>query len=130
MMKEWLIFASERAIIVIDGLALIIIAYATIEAFLRILGAAFTPEDNRRREIWLRYARWLVGGLTFQLAADIIETSITTDWEAVGRIAAIAIIRTFLNYFLERDLAEVYARQLEAQEGEGGAPGRPRIETT
>ena len=45
-------------------------------------------------------------GLTFQLAADIIETSITTGWEAVGRIAAIAVIRTFLNYFLERDLAE------------------------
>ena len=66
---------------------------------------------HERREVWLRYARWLVAGLTFQLAADIIETSITTSWEAVGRIAAIAVIRTFLNYFLERDLAETRERQ-------------------
>ena len=41
-----------------------------------------------------------------QLAADIIETAITTDWEAIGRVAAIAVIRTFLNYFLERDMSE------------------------
>ena len=40
-----------------------------------------------------------------------------TRW---GRLAAIALIRTFLDYFLERDLAEVRARQHEA------APSRPR----
>jgi uncharacterized membrane protein len=54
-----------------------------------------------------------VVALTFQLAADIIETSITTSWEAVGRIAAVAVIRTFLNYFLERDLSEVRERKPE-----------------
>jgi uncharacterized membrane protein len=54
-----------------------------------------------------------VAGLTFQLAADIIETSIRSDWEAIARIGAIAVIRTFLNYFLERDLAEVRERQHE-----------------
>jgi uncharacterized membrane protein len=37
----------------------------------------------------------------------------TTGWEAVGRLAAIAVIRTFLNYFLERDLGEVRERQHE-----------------
>jgi hypothetical protein len=58
-------------------------------------------------DVWLRYGRWLVAGLTFQLAADIIETSITANWEAIGRIAAIAAVRTFLDYFLERNLAEV-----------------------
>ena len=66
-----------------------------------------------QRDAWLRYARWLVVGLTFQLAADIIETSISTSWEAIGRLAAIAVIRTFLNYFLERDLAEMRERQHE-----------------
>ena len=65
------------------------------------------------RDVWLRYARWLVVGLTFQLAADIIETSIRSDWTAIGQLAAIAVIRTFLNYFLEKDLAEVRERQRE-----------------
>jgi uncharacterized membrane protein len=113
-MKEWLIFVTESAIVVIDWMALVIILIGTVEAFFRGLGAMLaSPSGHERRDIWLRYARWLVAGLTFQLAADIIETSITTDWQAVGRIAAIAVIRTFLNYFLERDLAEVRERQNE-----------------
>ena len=68
---------------------------------------------HERREIWLRFARWLVAGLTFQLAADIIESSITTSWESVARLGAIAVIRTFLNYFLERDVADT--RELQHQ---------------
>jgi uncharacterized membrane protein len=111
-MKEWVIHASEHAIVVIDMLALVIVVYASIEAFVRALPLALTPGPHpAARDVWLRYARWLVAALTFQLAADIVETSITTSWEAVGRIAAIAVIRTFLNYFLERDLAEVRERE-------------------
>ena len=69
--------------------------------------AAIRPlSDQERRRTWLRYARWLVAALTFQLAADIIETSVTTDWQTIGRLGAIAVIRTFLNYFLERDVEE------------------------
>jgi hypothetical protein len=35
----------------------------------------------------------------------------------VARLAAIAVIRTFLNYFLERDLAEIRERQHEQPKG-------------
>jgi uncharacterized membrane protein len=112
--KEWLIVVTENAVVLIDWMALVVVLIGTVEAFFRGLGAMLSsPTGHERRDIWLRYARWLVAGLTFQLAADIIETSITTDWEAVGRIAAIAVIRTFLNYFLDRDLAEVRERQNE-----------------
>jgi uncharacterized membrane protein len=116
-MKQWLVIATENAIVVIDMLALLIIVIGTLEAFVggvRVMLAS--PSGHERRDVWLRYARWLVAGLTFQLAADIIETSITTSWDAVGRIAAVAVIRTFLNYFLERDLSEVRGRQREAAE--------------
>ena len=115
MMKEWLIFATEYAVIGIDALALVLIVIGTIEAFISGLRTMFSsPTGHERRDIWLRLGRWLIAGLTFQLAADIIETSITTGWQAVARLAAIALIRTFLNYFLERDLSEVRARQHEA----------------
>ena len=65
------------------------------------------------RDIWIRYARWLVAALTFQLAADIVETTIAPSFEDIGRLAAIAAIRTFLNFFLERDLREM--RGIEAE---------------
>ncbi|MGM4905915.1 DUF1622 domain-containing protein [Tardiphaga sp. 866_E4_N2_1] len=121
-MKEWLIYATENAIVVIDALALVIIVVGTVEAFFSGMRAMLgSPSGHERRDVWLRYARWLVAGLTFQLAADIVETSITTDWNATGRIAAVALIRTFLNYFLDRDLEEVRGRQRET----GAAPAKP-----
>lgn len=111
-MKELFTAASEQAIVVIDALALVIIVFAALEAFIKGIRAMFTPlTGQERRDIWLRFARWLVAGLTFQLAADIVESSITTSWESVARLGAIAVIRTFLNYFLERDVAE--ARELQ-----------------
>lgn len=113
-MKEWLVHATEISIMAIDGMALLIIAAGTIEAFVNGVRVLVSSSSSHvRRDVWLRYARWLVVGLTFQLAADIIESSISTSWEAIGRLAAIAVIRTFLNYFLEKDLAEVRERQHE-----------------
>ena len=116
-MKEWLVFVTEPAIVLIDAVALVVIVYGTLEALVgsvRLL--AGERSGHLRREVWLRYGRWLVAGLTFQLAADIIESSIATGWESIGRLAAIAVIRTFLNYFLERDLAEVRERERETAE--------------
>lgn len=130
-MKEWLVHATEISIMAIDGMALLIIAAGTIEAFVNGVRVLVSSSSSHvRRDVWLRYARWLVVGLTFQLAADIIESSISTSWEAIGRLAAIAVIRTFLNYFLEKDLAEVRERQHEppprALAGSGaGVCGRP-----
>jgi uncharacterized membrane protein len=114
VIHEWLIVASEYAITAIDIIALVVIVFGTLQAALGVARAMFaTLSGSVRREIWLQYARWLVAGLTFQLAADIIETAITTDWEAIGRVAAVAVIRTFLNYFLERDMAEARERSGE-----------------
>ena len=108
-MEEWLRLATQDTILVIDAMALIIVAFGTAEAFLAGLRAAFpaSAAHRRVREVWLRYGRWLVAGLTFQLAADIIGTSIAPNWQELGQLGAIAVIRTFLNFFLERDLAEL-----------------------
>jgi uncharacterized membrane protein len=116
-LEEWLFSASKSAIFAIDAIALVVIVLGTVEAvFAMARHLLFNPVAGaERRNIWLRYARWLVAGLTFQLAADIIETSITTGWEAVARLGAIAVIRTFLNYFLERDVDEVRQRQRPAE---------------
>ena len=125
-MHEWFVLISEVAILLIDAIALVVIVAGTLQALVSGLRVMFdAPSGPLRREVWLRYARWLVAGLTFQLAADIIETSITTDWTAIARVAAIAVIRTFLNYFLERDLTEVRERQKDGHPTEAQtAPAR------
>jgi uncharacterized membrane protein len=60
--------------------------------------------QGMRRMAWLSFARWLLLGLEFTLAADIVRSAILPSWDDIGQLAAIALIRTFLNYFLERDL--------------------------
>lgn len=124
-MKELLATATEYTVVLIDFFALIIIAIATIEVAIGVTRLLFAePDGDKRRDIWLRYARWLVAGLTFQLASDIVESSIMTDWEAVGRLAAIAVIRTFLNYFLERDIEDVRERKRTASTEKADAADR------
>ena len=116
VVRDWLISASEVATIIIDAMALLIVAIGTVIAFCSAPRLMLShPDGHERRTVWLSYARWLVAGLTFQLAADIIESSVTTSWDAVGRLGAIAVIRTFLNYFLERDLAETRVREREVE---------------
>jgi hypothetical protein len=80
-----------------------------------------SSDGHHERDVWLRLGRWLVAGLTFQLAADVLETAITTSWDEVARLAAIAAIRTFLNYFLERDLGEIRATQRSVESANDGS---------
>jgi uncharacterized membrane protein len=111
-MEDWLDLVTKDVVIVIDAMALIVVVIGTIEAFFTGLRVAFParPANPCFREAFQRYGRWLVAGLTFQLAADIIETSIAPSWQEVWRLGAIAAIRTFLNFFLERDLSELRER--------------------
>src|SRR5687768_4658141 len=121
-MQEWLVTVSEPAIVAIDIIALAVIVVGTLRAVYDCFGLLFARNGitgHERRTVWMRYSHWLVAGLTFQLAADIIESSITPDWDGIGRLAAVAVIRTFLNYFLERDVSEI--RELEQR----GEPEKP-----
>jgi uncharacterized membrane protein len=105
--KDWLILATNSAVVIIDWLALIVIVLGAAEAFVRGVWTMFASTNGHiESDAWLRLGRWLVAGLTFQLAADILETAITTSWDEVARHGAIAAIRTFLNFFLERDIRE------------------------
>ena len=50
------------------------------------------------------FSGWLVLALEFLLAADVLRTAISPTWTDIGQLAAIAAIRTFLNYFLGLDV--------------------------
>jgi len=119
MLKDFLVASTLQAVVIIDLMALVIIVFGTFDAFIRGGYVLLTQQaGHERRDVWLRYARWLVAGLTFQLAADIIETSITPSWEEIAKVGAVAVIRTFLNFFLERDLNEVRERQRDVEVSE------------
>lgn len=113
-MREWLVLGTEYAIVVIDAIAFLTIVLGTFDICVRALVLEIKRASHaEKRNAWLRYARFLIVGLTFLLASDIIETSISASWEAIARLGAIAVIRTFLEFFLGRDITEVRERQSE-----------------
>jgi uncharacterized membrane protein len=54
----------------------------------------------------LTLGRFLALGLEFQLASDVLRTAVAPSWEELGKLAAVATIRTALNYFLSKEIAE------------------------
>lgn len=78
---------------------------------------------RRRRNIQLpylklrlRFGAWLAIALEFQLGADILNTTVTPSLEALAKLGAIALIRTFLNYFLSKELEESYELEEKIQQ--------------
>jgi uncharacterized membrane protein len=66
--------------------------------------------------IRLVLARYLALALEFQLGVDILSTAIAPSWQQIGKLGAIAVIRTGLNYFLSREMeSERQVRQAERQ---------------
>jgi uncharacterized membrane protein len=96
-------------------MSVLVIAIGGVEALYAVLSGVVTRRATHgvRRRAWLNLARWLLLGLEFMLAADIVRTVVTPTWTEIGQLAAIAVIRTFLNFFLERDLEVAAARAVE-----------------
>lgn len=83
----------------------VVIGYAIVRALvLFVLNALSGPGDVPKEAIRLGLGRSLALGLEFLLGADILNTAIAPTWEQVGLLAAIATIRTALNYFLQQEL--------------------------
>jgi len=89
--------------LVLEAVAVLFITLGALLGAYRSLRSIGGPLRGKR-EAWIHFAAWLVLGLEFALAADIVRTAISPGWHEIGRLGAIAVIRTFLSYFLGRDL--------------------------
>jgi uncharacterized membrane protein len=68
--------------------------------------ASLHRTPNGYNAVRLTVARYLAVALEFQLAADLLSTAIAPTWTAIGKLASIAAVRTALNYFLGREIAQ------------------------
>ena len=89
----------------------VIIGFAMTEAFFKASRAFFQglrptshPDSFTVESTRLRFGRWLSLALEFQLAADILKTAVAPTWDEIGQLAAIAVLRTALNFFLQREV--------------------------
>ncbi len=95
----WLKLMVEVIGAVVIGMGLL----AVIGSWARSLRAGSKDVFSETR---LTLARYLALALELQLGADILSTAVSPSWDQIGKLAAIAVIRTALNYFLLRELRE------------------------
>ncbi len=105
MEENFQTFASYVALGV-EAAAVATVAIGAIEAVFHMLGHVISSREATwtRRAIWVRFAAWILLALEFALGADIIRTAVAPSWDDIGKLAAIAAIRTALSLFLERDM--------------------------
>ncbi|MBF9239414.1 DUF1622 domain-containing protein [Hymenobacter sp. BT683] len=95
----WLKLGIETVGAVIIALGILSAGWLLVKSLAKRQTADFTA-------IRLTLARYLALALEFQLGADILSTAIAPSWEQIGKLGAIAVIRTALNYFLSREMHE------------------------
>ncbi len=83
---------------------------------LKLVMVSFRLRSFPFLELRLRFGSSLALALEFQLGSDILSTTIAPSFEALGKLAAITLIRTFLNYFLTQELEQ--ERAIKAQQTE------------
>jgi uncharacterized membrane protein len=90
----------------VEAIAALVIAFAVIEATVRTftLFAHLRRSQSAKEQIRLRLGRWLAVALEFEVAADILRTAIAPSWNELGQLAAIIVLRTVLNYFLQKEI--------------------------
>ncbi|MDJ0636321.1 MAG: DUF1622 domain-containing protein [Xenococcaceae cyanobacterium MO_188.B29] len=94
--------------IAIECFALLILTIGIIRAIIKLL--AVRKRIDRPKVLYsvrLDLGLSLVLSLEFLLAADIAATAISPSWDAIGKLAAVSGIRTFLNYFLQKEVQEL-----------------------
>ncbi|MEJ2091697.1 MAG: DUF1622 domain-containing protein [Syntrophobacterales bacterium] len=107
----------------LETVSIVLVSVGAVVAVFLLVRALLTPQIVSFNRVRLTFGRALVLGLEFQLASDIMGTAISPSWDHLGKLGAIAVIRTFLNFFLTRELKEeeqelqAAARRSQAQAG-------------
>jgi uncharacterized membrane protein len=88
---------------VVEGVAAVLIAHGVIRTTFQYI-AQCIRKRSESMDIRMRLGKLLALSLELLLAADILRTAVAPTWDEIGKLGSIAALRTWLNYFLEREL--------------------------
>lgn len=96
---------------IVEGIAALVVSLAIFRAFVTYIRNMISTEPViDKMALRLALGKSLAVVLEFLLAADILRTAVSPTWNDIGKLAAIAVLRTLLNYFLERELVHAELR--------------------
>ena len=99
---------GELTEVVLNAVSLLCIVVGAISSLVRSFKERRRSRNDHPLHTYFRrvFGGWLVVALEFQLAADIVGTIVSPTTAHLIELGAIAVIRTFLNYFLGKELKE------------------------
>ncbi len=104
-MKELAEVITKYLSSTVEVIAAIVIGIALLKFLYKFVRHIFNPNDGiTNQTIRIHFGSALTVSLELLLAADILATAIAPTWDDIGKLASIAVLRTALNYFLEREL--------------------------
>ena len=120
-MEELLAEVVGVLVTVVEACGAAVILVGAVWAFARFVWVGVRGGGSRAFvPVRLTLGRFLALGLEFQLASDVLRTAVAPSFRELGQLAAVAAIRTALNYFLSREIAE--ERRQVAEETGAAAP--------
>ena len=105
---ELAVVASVRWVklgIEIFGAALV--TFGVCAAVAHLIRTLAAPKPHEFTSTRLVLARYLALALEFELGADILGTAVSPSWDQIGKLGAVAVIRTGLNFFLSMEVKAV-----------------------
>ncbi|MGR2681832.1 DUF1622 domain-containing protein [Chromobacterium haemolyticum] len=107
--EEWVLNIVLWLKLGVEALGALVIGVGILTLGLRYLRRCFSSSHNDYNQVRLSFARFLALALELQLAADILSTAVAPSWDQIGKLGAIAVLRTALNYFLGKEIRETEA---------------------
>ena len=124
-MEELLGDALGVLVPVVEACGAAVIVVGALWAFVRFVVVGLRDRDARAFvPVRLTLGRFLALGLEFQLASDVLRTAVAPSFRELGQLAAVAAIRTALNYFLAKEITEERRQLAEERADDGAAAGR------
>ena len=121
-MEELLQDVVNVLVSIVEACGAAVIIIGAVWAFARFVWVGLRRRDTSAFvPVRLTLGRFLALGLEFQLASDVLRTAVAPSFRELGQLAAVAAIRTVLNYFLGKEIAE--ERRQVAEEAEGARAG-------
>lgn len=95
----------------VEAVGAIVICIGVLLAIYQFIKHFRDEQPSNFNRVRLTLGKYLALALEFQVGADILSTAIAPSWEQIGKLAAIASIRTLLNYFLTKELENERRRE-------------------
>ncbi len=94
-----------RCALLVEVAAAIIVTAAVLRGSAQALMLFVRRRDASHMDtIRLGVARRLALALEFELGSDILRTAVAPSWNEIGKLGAIIVFRTALNFFLQREI--------------------------